>query len=341
MHQGSENHGSEDQGSVNQNEGARSVSGQPVTRLPVTGRRVTWLSIGMNTALGLTKIGVGVVGHSRALVADGFHSLTDLASDAAVLFAISMSARPPDRNHPYGHHRVASLVTLLIAVSLVLLCGGLILESLRTLQGGRAVVPSVWAFGVALFSIGVKEFLFRVTLRAAEREGSRLLLANAWHHRTDGFTSFAAAAGIGAAMVLGPEWALVDTVVGVLLGAILGLEGIRMLRQAVDDLMDAAPSEALVDDLREHILSVPGALSYHDFRARRLGDRVEVDVHLVVTPELSLTAAHDVARAVKHELLSQHPEVLRVLIHLEPGLPEHHRDRGIADGPRPSSGGDT
>jgi cation diffusion facilitator family transporter len=297
-----------------------------------SGRRVTWLGIGLNSVLGVTKVGVGIVGNSRGLVADGFHSLTDLASDAAVLFAMSVAQRPPDRNHPYGHHRIASIVTLLIAISLVLLCGGLIVESLKTLQAGRAVVPTSWTLAVALASIGVKEVLFRITLRAAQASDSRLLLVNAWHHRTDGITSLAAAAGIAAAMALGPEWALVDTVVGVLLGAVLGVEGIRLLRRAVDDLMDAAPSDALVDDLREHILAVPGALSYHDFRARRLGDMVEIDFHLLVSPELNIRAAHEVATEVKRELLARHPEVLRVLIHLEPGLPEHHRDRGIADG---------
>jgi cation diffusion facilitator family transporter len=300
------------------------------------GRRVTWLSVGLNSALGALKIAVGVMGNSRALIADGFHSLTDLASDAAVLFALAIADRPPDRNHPYGHHRVSTLVTLFLSVSLILLCGGLILNSLRALQTGSSAVPSWWTLGVALGSIGVKEFLFRITLRTAQRESSRLLLANAWHHRTDGITSLAAAAGIAAVLILGPAWALVDTVVGVLLGSLLGLEGIRLLKRTLDDLMDRAPSEALVDDLREHILRVPGALSYHDFRARRLGDRLEVDVHLLVDPGLSLREAHEVARRVKRELMDQHPEVLQVLIHLEPGLPEYHRERGISDGDLPA-----
>lgn len=296
---------------------------------------VTWLGIVLNVALGLVKIGVGWFGHSRALVADGLHSLTDLASDAAVLFGMSVAARPPDEGHPYGHHKAASLVTLAIAGSLLLFCLLLILDAVRGLQAGEARVPHLPTLVVALGSIAVKEFMYRRTRRVGEATGSRLVLANAWHHRTDGMSSLVAAAGIGAAIWLGPEWAFLDAVAGIMLAAWLAVEGGKLFRGAVDELMDAAPEQALVDDLREHILPVEGAVAYHDFRARRVGDMVEVDFHLLVPPELTVEEGHGVARRVKREILARHPEVLTVLIHLEPALPEHHRDRGVADGAVP------
>lgn len=298
----------------------------------VEGRAVTWLSLVLNVALGVLKVLVGWVGNSRALVADGLHSLTDLASDVAVLVGMSVASRPPDANHPYGHHKVASLATLAIAGSLLVFAGLLILDGLRGLQAGDARVPDLLTLVVATLSIGVKEFLFWRTRRIAEAAGSRLLLANAWHHRTDSASSLVAAAGIGAALLLGPEWAFLDAVASIVLAGWLALEGSRLLRGAVNDLVDSAPEQALVDDLREHILPVDGAVAYHDFRARRIGDRVEADFHLLVEPTLTIEEGHLIAHRVKEAILARHPEVLSLLIHVEPALPEHHKNRGVADG---------
>jgi cation diffusion facilitator family transporter len=299
------------------------------------GRAVTWLGVVLNVALGLVKVVVGWLGHSRALVADGLHSLTDLASDAAVLFGMAVAARPPDEGHPYGHHKAASLVTLAIGGALLLFCLLLILGAVRGMQVGEARVPHLPTLFVALGSIGVKEFLYRRTRRVGEDTGSRLVLANAWHHRTDSVSSLVAAAGIGSALWLGPDWAFLDAVAGIVLAAWLALEGGKLVRGAVDDLMDAAPERALVDDLREHILPVEGAMAYHDFRARRVGDRVEVDFHLLVPGGFTVEEGHAVARRVKREILARHPEVVSALIHVEPALPDHHRERGVADGSLP------
>jgi cation diffusion facilitator family transporter len=302
------------------------------------GRSVTWLSIWANVALGLTKVLVGWWGHSRALMADGLHSLTDLASDGAVLVGLAISARPPDENHPYGHQKAASLATLVVASSLLVFCILITFSALQSLQSGSARVPHLPTLGVALISIGIKELLFRRTRAVGEATGSRMLLANAWHHRTDSATSVVAAAGITAVLVLGEEWAFLDAVAGIVLAVWIGVEGVRLLRSAVDELMDSAPERTLLDDLREHILTTEGALAYHDFRARRVGARVNVDFHLLVEPELSITDAHMVAHRVKEEMLAQHPEVLDVLIHVEPGLPAHHRKRGMAGGSLPPEG---
>jgi len=300
-----------------------------------SGRAVTWLSFGLNVVLGLTKCVAGYLGQSRALLADGLHSLSDLASDSAVLFSISLAERPPDREHPYGHHRAANLVTLFIAVSLVAFCVLLVVDSVRALQRGQPVVPHWPTLVIAIASIIIKEALFRRTRSIGRRLDSQLLIANAWHHRTDSLSSLLAAAGIGAAMLFGATWAFLDALVAVLLGTYLGREGYKLLRQAIDDLMDAAPAQPLIDDLREHILVHAGALAYHDFRARRVGDMLEVDFHLLVLPSLSVGEAHEVAERVKDEILERHPQVLNVLVHVEPGLPEYHRERGVADGTVP------
>jgi len=302
------------------------------------GRAVTWLGVVMNLAMGTVKVVAGLAGNSRALVADGLHSLTDLSSDAAVLFGIAVASRPPDDRHPYGHHKAASLVTLFISASLLVFCVLLLVSSLRGIQAADARVPAWPTLAIAIVSIVMKEFLFRRTRQVGRETGSRMLRANAWHHRTDAASSAVAAAGIGAAMALGPDWAVLDTVVGIVLAVWIGLEGGRLLRGAIDDLMDAAPEHALLDDLREHILPVEGAVAYHDFRARRIGDLVEVDFHLLVTPTMNVEDAHGVARRVKQEILERHPEVVNVLVHVEPALPEHHRERGVTGGTVDRSG---
>ncbi len=296
------------------------------------GRKVTRLSVALNLLLGASKCLAGYFGNSRALLADGLHSLTDLASDFAVLIGMRLASTPPDENHPYGHERAASLVTLFIAASLMALCSLLVVDSVRALHGGDAVVPHWPTLVIALGSVGVKEFLFQITRRAGRKAGSSMLIANAWHHRTDSLTSIVAAIGIGLAMVLGEGWAFIDALVGVLLGVYLGVEGAKLLWGAVKDLMDAAPDREIIDDLREHILGVPGAVAYHDFRARRVGDSIDVDLHLQVNATMTIAEAHEVARAVKRAIMAAHPEVVSVLVHTEPALPEHAKDRGIAEG---------
>ena len=251
--------------------------------------------------------------------------MTDLASDAAVLFGMKIAALPADAEHPYGHHKAASLVTLFIAASLLIFCALLIVDSLRALHARETVVPHWPTLVIALASVLVKEYLFRRTRRIGRRIKSQMLLANAWHHRTDSLSSLLATVGIATAILLGEGWAFLDTLIGLLLGGYLGLEGWKLLQQAINDLMDTTPGEAVIDDLREHILTTPGAVAYHDFRARRVGDMIEVDFHLLVPPMLSILDAHEVARQVKQAILDRHPEVIHVLVHVEPALPEHSR----------------
>jgi cation diffusion facilitator family transporter len=267
----------------------------------------------------------------RLVIGDPLHSLTDLGSDAAILLGIRFASEPPDESHPYGHHKIASVVSMFIAALILLFCSALIVDSVRALVTDQAVVPHWPALVVAIGSVIVKEWLFHRTRRVARDSHSSMVLANAWHHRTDSVTSIVAAIGIAAAIWLGEAWAFLDAAIGILLGGYLAIEGAKLFLNAIKDLMDTAPQEHVIDDLREHILPIPGVLGYHDFRARRVGDMIEVDLHLLVPPEMTVKDGHDVASKVKHEILNRHPEVINVLIHIEPGLPEHQHERGIAE----------
>jgi cation diffusion facilitator family transporter len=295
--------------------------------------RVTWQSIGVNVAIGVIKCLVGVWGQSRALVVDGIHSLSDLGSDLAVLVGIRIATAPPDAQHPYGHHKVTSLVTLLISVGILFFCSLILIDSTRALLAGTTAVPDWPTLVVAILSLLAKEWLFYRTRRVAIETHSTMVLANAWHHRTDSLTSVITAIGIAVILFLGPAWSFLDAVIGIAMAGYLATSGIQLGWRAINDLVDSAPEEAVINDLREHVLEVPGAAGYHEFRARRVGDMIEADLHLLVPAQMTVDQAHQVARRVKQTIQAAHPEVLNVLVHIEPDLPEHRKHQGIAELP--------
>lgn len=295
------------------------------------GYRVTFVGLGVNLLLGIGKSVGGLLFGSSALVADGLHSLADLASDLAVLFGSAVAELPEDENHPYGHHKMASFSQLFIGALLLGFSAWLVVAAFSSLRAGSDAVPGPAAAGVALVSLLAKEGLFQWTRSVARRIRSDLLMANAWHHRSDGFSSLAVCVALVAIAVGGPAWAFLDPLLSVVLGAWLVREGYRVSRRAVDDLLDAAPGREIIEDLREHVLPIEGARAYHDFRARRIGDFYEVDLHLQVDPGLTVEEGHAIAGEVKREILRTHPEVIRALVHLEPATGKHLRERGISD----------
>jgi cation diffusion facilitator family transporter len=283
----------------------------------------------MNLGLAVVKTSVGYVAHSQALIADGLHSLADLTGDVAGLVGFKLAAKPGDADHPYGHHRYVSLACLFIAGLVLAFCVVLIWTSLRHLVAGSSVVPEWPALVVALGALVVKEGLYRYVSWQARRLNSRVLAAGALDHRADAMASLLAAGAIAAALAGGARWAFLDKAAGLALGGYLAWQGLKIFRTACADLLDAAPEEKIIDDLREHILAVPGALAYHDFRARRVGDVYEVDLHLQVQAQLTVAAGHEIARAVKRAILKRHPEVFEVLVHLEPASQEQLKKKGV------------
>ncbi|MBC2593263.1 cation transporter [Ruficoccus amylovorans] len=295
------------------------------------GLRITWLSVWMNISLGALKCVVGFFAHSSALIADGLHSLVDLSTDVVALFGLKMAAKPRDDNHPYGHHRFSSLCSLFIGLALLGFCAGLIISSVHELIDGDATDPTWPALAAAAASLAAKEWLFLRTRSIARREKSRLLMANALHHRTDSLSSALVLVALIAILIAGPQLAFLDKLVGIILGGWLGVEAVKIIAQTCNDLLDAAPSREVINDIREHILPVPGAVGYHQFRARRVGDMIDVDLHLQVNGSLSVDEGHEIARRVRENILSRHSEVIDVLIHVEPDSEEHLRQYGVSD----------
>lgn len=301
-------------------------------RNSVDGLRITWIGLWVNLLLGTVKTAAGWALGSMALIADGMHSLLDLLTDIAALLGLSMAQRPEDENHHFGHHKFASLAKFFIGGMLIVFSIALVVSAVLDFHSGRLVAPSAGgAAMVALISIAVKEALFWWTRRVARRLRSDLLLANAWHHRMDSISSVGVAVALLGVWVGGVDWAFLDGAVTLVLGCYLIFHAVKIFLRACGDLLDTAPEREVIEDLREHILPTPGAQAYHDFRVRRVGDFYEIDLHLQVDPQLTVEAGHRIATEVKVRLLEMHPEVSKVLVHVEPANAEHIMERGISD----------
>ena len=298
------------------------------TTLQREGGLTVALSLTVNVLMAGAKLSVGTVAQSQALVADGIHSLVDIAGDIAAIIGLKFAHLPKDDDHPYGHHRFSTLATMLISSLVLLFCLGLAWQSLSALVSGADVaqpgLAAAWVAGAALL---IKEGFYQYARRQAVRLGSRLLMANATDHRADAVASLLALIAVVIAN-LSPEWSVLDKVVGLVLAGWLGAEGLKLFKVSCEDLIDTAPAEHVLHDLSEHILAVPGAKGFHAFRARRLGDRFEVDFHLQVPETATVAEGHAIAGQVKADILRLHPEVISVLVHVEPDEPQHRKQDG-------------
>lgn len=285
-------------------------------------RRAAWAGVFLNAPLAAGKIIVGLAAQSQALVADGVHSLSDLASDAAVIWALGHSHRPPDAEHPFGHGRFETLATLAIAAMLALAALGILIDAGLRLLDPPTAAPGVLALWVAGLSIAVKEGLYHYTKAVARRTGSAMMAANAWHHRSDAASSIVALAGIGAAML---GWPLADALGAAIIALMLGRVAWVYGRPAVQELADTAPPADISRAIQAALMGTPGVRDAHDLRLRHMSGAVQADVHVALDPAMTLSEAHRLCEAARASVLSQVPDVVEIIIHPEPD--------GHADGP--------
>ena len=279
-------------------------------------RRVTLVGAVVNLLLSVGKIFGGVVGQSQALIADGVHSLSDLLSDALVLFASRWGSLEADHNHPYGHARIETLATLGVGLLLLALGAGFLIDSIgRLLDPERLLTPGWLAFGIAVLSVLTKEGLYHYTVRVARQTGSALLRANAWHHRSDAFSSVVVIIGIGGALA-GLLW--LDAVAAAIVGIMLGWVGWRLLGEAATELVDTGLSERELEALAGTIDTVDGVRGHGRLRSRRMGGRIFVDVRVEVDQAISVQAGHQIAEQVRRQVIDQLPGNADVVVCLRP-----------------------
>ncbi|CAJ0771579.1 cobalt transporter [Burkholderiaceae bacterium 26] len=278
-------------------------------------RRSTLVSVAVNLGLTVAQVAAGVLAGSQALIADAIHSLSDLIADFVVLFASHHSQKGPDQTHHYGHQRFENAASLVLGLLLLAVGVGMLWNAVVKLEHVEAIQPvrliGLW---VALGALAAKELLFRYMLAVAERVRSSMLVANAWHARSDAASSLVVALGI-VGNVLG--YRLLDPVAALIVGLMVTRMGWQFGREALHDLMDRAVDEETVEAIHQAMLATPGVLGVHDVKTRRMGDMILVDAHLEVDARASVREGHNIALEARRRVMERR-DVLNLMTHVDP-----------------------
>ena len=277
--------------------------------------RSTWVSVGVNLLLTIAQIVAGVLAKSQGLIADGIHSLSDLVADFVVLFASHHSQKDADADHPYGHQRFETAASLVLGVLLLVVGLGMLWSAAQKLQAPETIATvHIVALWVAAGALTAKELLFRYMLSVAKRVKSSMLVANAWHARSDAASSLVVGLGIIGNLAGYP---ILDPIAAAIVGFMVTRMGWSFGWDALHDLMDRAVDEAEVQAIRQTLLATPGISNVHDVRTRKMGDMIVVDAHLEVEATLSVEQGHDIAVAARARVLQRH-RVLNLMTHVDP-----------------------
>ena len=277
----------------------------------------------VNLLLVIVKLLAGIFGRSTAMVADGLHSLSDTVSDVFLILGFRIADKPPDKTHRYGHGKFETLITVLISL-MILLAGALIFWKSSQkiysflIQGNALIKPGFIAFVAAAISLIVKELLYQITRRAGIKYKSNALIANAWHHRTDAFSSVATFIGIGGAIILGNNWLILDPAAALLVSIFIVVVGVRLFKESIQDLLETSVGDAQEIEIIKIIRAVQGVLNPHNLKTRRVGNYMVIDVHIEVNSFLNVIQAHDIASVVERELREKFGNETLVSVHIEP-----------------------
>jgi len=278
--------------------------------------RVTYMGALVNVFLTAIKIGMGILGQSASLIADGVHSLSDLISDLFVMIAIKFGSREADHDHPYGHRRFETIATVLLGLLLVIVAGGIAWDaSERLLHPENLLIPDRNTLGIAMVSILANEWLFHYTRRASEATRSKLLLANAWHHRSDALSSVVVLIGIGAVLM---GFSFADAIAAVIVALMIAKMGVGLVVESISELVDTSLPEEQVTAIRRVIKRTPGVQSIHMLRTRQMGEDAYVDAHIVVNARITVSEGHVIGDAIRERLKSEFDNVVDVLVHIDP-----------------------
>jgi len=279
--------------------------------------KVTIIGSVINVILVVVKIVLGTMGNSRALVADGVHSLTDLVTDVIVIAGLIIGSRPRDESHHYGHGKVENLAEMGLGGILIIAGLAIVYDGVKAMLSGVSGPPLPIVIPAAFASVILKEFLYHLTIRAARRNNRPALVANAWHHRSDALTSLGVLVGAGLAVIF-PALAILDTLLSLVVAAVVIKVGGGIAWEAVMRIIDTAPSDDYMSRVSDLIMSVPDVRSVRNLRMRHVGSLIAVEVHLGLDPEMSVRQSHDLATEVKRHVLDKDSRIFDVLVHVEP-----------------------
>ena len=284
--------------------------------------RVTVIGSAVNLILTAAKIAAGIIGKSAAMISDGVHSLSDLVSDFVVLAFVKVSSKGRDKDHDFGHGKFETFATMIVGVLLIAVGGKLLADGVDGIvgffRGEEISTPGTIALWMAFISIISKELLARYTEAEGRRMDCAVVVANAWHHRSDALSSIGALIGIGGSILLGPRWAFLDPLASCVISIMLIVAAVKIALPAVRELLDVSLPDEAENEIRDIAQAVPGVINLHELKTIKEGPYVIIEAHLTVDPTISIVKAHDIATAVEDALRAKFGPETQISIHVEP-----------------------
>ena len=284
--------------------------------------RVTLTGSIVNMILLVMKFVAGILGNSAAMIADAVHSLSDFLTDIVVIVLVRLSSKPADKDHHYGHGKYETVATSIIGMALIVVAIMLgwngIEKIIFVIKGGEIESPETVAFIAAIASILLKEWVFRITKKIALEVESQALEANAWHHRSDAFSSIGTAIGIGGAVLLGNSWSVLDPIAAVVVSVMIFITAYRLLRQASGELLEESLPKETEDKIESIVYQDPLVSDIHNLHTRRIGSIIAIEMHLRLPGDISLEESHRHANAIEHALKAEYGKGTHIMLHIEP-----------------------
>ena len=280
-----------------------------------------WGSV-VNFVLLVLKFLAGIIGHSSAMVADAVHSLSDFITDVVVIVFVRIAGKPQDESHDYGHGKYETLATAIIGVVLLFVGVGILINSLKSIvavwNGVVLEAPSILAFVAAAVSIVSKEILYRYTVYKGRKFNSKAVIANAWHHRSDAFSSIGTLIGIGGAIFLGEKWRVLDPVAAFVVSLFIIKVSVELVKPCLDELLEKSLPKEMEDKILAIILSHPEVSSPHHLRTRYIGNNIAIEVHIRMDGSIALKDAHEITKRIEVSLKEEFGPETHIGIHMEP-----------------------
>ncbi len=288
--------------------------------------KVTLTGTAVNAVLVVLKLVAGILGRSSAMIADAVHSLSDFVTDIIVLLFVRISGKPLDSDHEYGHGKYETFASMIIGAILIAAGIGLMYNGIRlcveSINGRELPEPTWIALGMAIVSIISKEWLYRYTIRRGKALDSSAVMANAWHHRSDAFSSMGTLVGIAGAMFLGASWRILDPIAAIIVSLLIFRSGYEIMKPNVNQLLEASLSEQDKERITTAVLSVPGIRAMHRLRTRRIGNVAAIDLHAKMDGNITLSEAHAIASEAEKKLRDLFGPASIINIHMEPANKE-------------------
>lgn len=284
-----------------------------------TGKKVTIIGVLVNTFLIVLKLIAGIFGSSQALIADAVHSFSDLFTDVVVLVGLKISNKPPDKTHHFGHARIETLASTIVGMALIGTALYIGISASLTIYRHTEYHPTILALFGAGVSIALKEVLYHYTIRTGRRIKSQLIVANAWHHRSDVLSSVAVFIGVAGTQI-NPSWHILDSFAALLVSFFIVKVGLEILRDALREFTDTAPQPEIIGKIQQCALSVNGVLDTHDLRVRTSGGLFQMEIHIVVDGQLTVLEGHKISKAVEGCLSEDVGNFSSITIHVDPEI---------------------